>query len=75
MGIKSQVVTVIEDRSAPGGVAASAEEATLIDTVSTVVSTNSALTGAYGLLQRCGLFVAGMAVQSKLKTDSFNFLK
>lgn len=74
MAIKSQVVTVVEG-STPGTAVASTVDATLIDTVSTIVSTNSALTGMYGLLQRGGLFVAGMATQSKLKTNSFNFLK
>lgn len=73
MATKSQVVTVTQ--SASGAITATAEDATLVDTVTTLFSTNSALTGMYGLLQRGGLFVGGMAVQSKLKTNSFNFLK
>lgn len=73
MATKSQVVTVTE--GANGAITATAEDATLIDTITTLFSTNSALTGMYGLLQRGGLFVGGMAVQSKLKTNSFNFLK
>lgn len=73
MTTKSQVVTVTE--GANGAITATAEDATLVDTVTTLLSTKSALTGTYGLLQRGALFVGGMAVQSKLKTDSFNFLK
>lgn len=73
MATKSQVVTVVEGSN--GAITATTEDATLIDTITTLFSTKSSLTGAYGLLQRGGLFVGGMAVQSKLKTNSFNFLK
>lgn len=70
---KSQVITVTEN--AAGNATVTHKDAELIDVFTTVISTNSAVTGGYGLAQRALLFVGGMATQSKLKTDSFNFLK
>jgi len=69
----SQKVTVVEDGK--GAVTVTAKPAELIDVVTTVVSTDSALTGVYGFGQKAALVVAGMSIQSKLKTNSFNFLK
>lgn len=69
----SQKVTVAED--ARGDITVTAKPAELIDVLTTAVSTDSALTGAYGLGQKAALVVAGMSIQSKLKTNSFNFLK
>lgn len=46
------------------GATATVAEATVGDIFLTVLSTDSALTGAYGLTQRAGLFVAGMATQN-----------
>jgi len=51
---------------------ATATDATLMDVATTLFSTDSALTGTYGLLQRGGLFVAGMSLQSKRKLGTFN---
>lgn len=72
MAVKSQVVTVAEN--AQGVIGSSTKDAGLVDLVTTVISTDTALTGMLGLAQRAGLFIGGMAVQSKLKTNSFNFL-
>lgn len=69
----SQKVTVAENAS--GAVTVTAKPAELVDVVTTVVSTDSALTGMYGFGQKVALVVAGMSIQSKRKTDSFNFLK
>jgi len=69
----SQKVTVAEN--ANGDVTVTAKPAELMDVVTTAVSTDSALTGAYGFSQKAALVVAGMSIQSKLKTNSFNFLK
>lgn len=69
----SQKVTVAED--ARGAVTVTAKPAELIDVLTTTVSTDSALTGMYGFGQKAALVVAGMSIQSKLKTNSFNFLK
>lgn len=69
----SQKVTVAE--GANGAVTVTAKPAELIDVLTTTVSTESALTGAYGFGQKVALVVAGMSIQSKLKTNSFNFLK
>jgi surfactin synthase thioesterase subunit len=70
---ESQKVTVVED--AGGKVTVTAKPAELMDVVTTAVSADSAVTGMYGFGQKVALVVAGMAVQSKLKTNSFNFLK
>lgn len=54
------------------GTTATVAPATLGDIVTTLVSTDSAVTGMYGLAQRAGLFVAGMAVQNKRVGGSLN---
>lgn len=54
------------------GATATVAAATLTDVFSTVISTNEALTGLYGLTQKVGLFVGGMALQSKRMGGSFN---
>lgn len=46
------------------GDAATVADATVGDIFTTLVSTDSAVTGMYGLAQRAGLFVAGMATQN-----------
>lgn len=69
----SQKVTVVEN--ANGAVTVTAKPAELMDVLTTAVSTDSALTGMYGFGQKAALVVAGMSIQSKLKTNSFNFLK
>lgn len=57
------------------GDAATVATATLTDVFSTLVSTDSAVTGMYGLLQRFGLFAAGASVASKRLTGNFNPLQ
>lgn len=57
---------------AADGSTATVAEATISDIVTTVVSTNSAVTGTYGLVQRGLLVVGGMAIQSKRKLGTFN---
>lgn len=54
------------------GNTATVADATIGDIVTTVFSTDSALTGMYGLGQRAALFVAGMAVQNKRVGGSLN---
>lgn len=71
--MKSQVVTVIEN--AQGVKSATLKDAGVADVLTTAISTDSALTGLLGLAQRGAFFLGGMAVQSKLKADTFNFLK
>lgn len=46
------------------GKAATVADATIGDIFTTIVSTDSAVTGIYGLGQRAALVVAGMAVNS-----------
>lgn len=49
-----------------------ATDAELLDIFTTVLSTDTALTGVYGLVQKAGLVVAGMSFQNKRKIDTFN---
>lgn len=69
----SQKVTVAEGSG--GTITVTAKPAEMLDIVTTAVSTDSALTGMYGLAQRAALVAIGMATQSKIKTGSFNFIK
>lgn len=47
-------------------------DAKLTDIVTTVFSSNQALTGAYGLLQRAAVFVGGMTLQNYRLTGKLN---
>lgn len=49
---------------AADGKTATVSDAVIGDIFSTIVSQDSAVTGIYGLAQRAGLVVAGMAVNS-----------
>jgi len=57
------------------GASATVADATLSDIASTLVSTDSVVTGAYGLLQKGLLVVAGMGVQNYRLTGSMNPFK
>lgn len=46
------------------GDAATVANAKISDVLTTAVSTNSAVTGAYGLIQKAAFVVVGMAVQN-----------
>lgn len=70
---KSQKVTVLAGTN--GAHTATLKDSDLLDILTTAVSTDTVVTGAHGLLQRAGFFVAGMAVNNKMKHNSFNFLK
>jgi hypothetical protein len=63
----SKKVTVAAD-----GLSATVADATMGDIVTTLVSTDSAVTGTYGLVQRAGLFVGGMATQEYRRTGRLN---
>jgi hypothetical protein len=63
----STKVTVAAD-----GLSATVAPATMGDVLTTLVSTDSAITGTYGLVQRAGLFVAGMATQEYRRTGRLN---
>lgn len=54
------------------GDAATVAEATVGDIFTTAVSTDSALTGLYGLIQKAGLVVVGMSIQNKRLGGSLN---
>lgn len=56
------------------GTAATVEAATIGDVFSTLLSTDSALTGMLGLAQKVGLVVAGMAVQNHRLGRGLNFI-
>lgn len=67
----SHKVTVVPGANG-GAPTAVVEDAKIIDILSTVLSTDAALTGTYGLLQKTALFVGGMSVQNKRRMGSFN---
>lgn len=51
---------------------ATATDAVVGDILTTALSTDSALTGTYGLIQKGLLVVLGMSIQSKRLTGNFN---
>lgn len=57
------------------GASATVANATLSDIATTLVSTDSVVTGAYGLLQKGLLVVAGMGVQHYRLTGRMNPFK
>lgn len=54
------------------GTEATVADAKIGDIFTTIVSTDSAVTGMYGLAQRAGLVVAGMAAQSYRVSGNIN---
>lgn len=66
----SKKVTVSAD-----GTTATVADATISDIFSTLISSDVAITGAYGLAQRAGLFVAGMGYQNSRLGNGFNPFK
>lgn len=58
------------------GLTATVVDATIGDILTTVVSTDSAVTGIYGLGQRAGLLIGGMAINSfRLRGSPNPFVK
>ena len=51
---------------------ASVSEAKVMDILTTALSTDSAVTGTYGLIQKGLIFLGGMSVQNKRRMGSFN---
>jgi hypothetical protein len=66
MAIKSKLVTLSADETT-----ATVADATAMDTVSTLVSMNSAVTGYMGMAQKVGLVAAGAMISNKVHKDSF----
>jgi hypothetical protein len=66
MMIASKLVTLNAD-----GTAATVAAATMTDVLTTIISTNSAVTGVYGLVQKAGLFAGGMVFSNKRHTGEF----
>lgn len=54
------------------GDAATVTEATISDILTTALSTDSVVTGTYGLVQKAGLVVFGMAFQEQRRSGSWN---
>lgn len=48
-----------------------AEDAGLADVFTTILSSDTALTGTYGLAQKALLVVTGMSIESKMRADTF----
>jgi len=67
----SQLVTTAE--ASNGTVTVTTKDATLTDMVTTLVSSNQAVTGVYGFGQKALLVAAGMAIHSYRKSGSLNF--
>jgi hypothetical protein len=57
------------------GATATVADATLTDVFTTALSTTSAVTGLYGLGQKIGLFVGGMAFQNNRLGQGLNPFK
>lgn len=57
------------------GESATVANATIGDTVTTIFSMNSAVTGVSGLIQRAGLFVGGMVTQNVRLGQGWNPFK
>jgi hypothetical protein len=57
------------------GATATVTDATLTDIFTTAISTDSAITGMYGLAQKAGLFVGGMALQNSRLGQGINPFK
>lgn len=70
---KSQKVTVAAGTG--GQITATTKDSDLFDILTTSLSTDSAVTGAHGLIQRGLFFAGGMAVNNYMKRGSFNFVK
>lgn len=56
------------------GTTATVAPAVIADIFTTAVSTNEALTGTYGLLQKGAILAVGMAVQNKRLGRGWNFI-
>lgn len=65
----SKKVTIVEKEGVSEAVVS---DATIGDIVTTIVSTDSAVTGVYGIVQRAGLVLAGMSAQEFRRTGSLN---
>lgn len=57
------------------GATATVATATIGDVFTTAISTDSAVTGLYGIAQKAGLVALGMAVQNNRLGNGWNFLK
>lgn len=57
---------------AADGATATVAEASISDIFTTAISTDTAVTGTYGLVQKGLLLVGGMMIQSKRKLGTFN---
>lgn len=58
--------------TAPSVTNVTAQEAGIFDIVSTLISTDKAVTGVYGFVQKAALFLGGMSLQSYRKNDTWN---
>lgn len=51
---------------------ATAEDAKIFDIVTTLFSSDQAVTGTYGFIQKGALFLAGMSAQNKRVNNNWN---
>lgn len=66
MSIKSKLVTLNA-----AGDAATVADATTGDIVTSLLTTNSAITGVYGMVQKLGLIAGGAMIANKRHSESF----
>ncbi len=66
----SQKVTLT--KNAEGAYVAACEDAQLLDILTTMVSADQAVTGAYGFLQKGALIAGGMVLQEYRRSGSLN---
>lgn len=63
---------VVVSTPTSGPATAVVTEAKILDIASTLMSSDSFVTGTYGLVQKLALVAIGMSVQSKRKLGTFN---
>jgi len=54
------------------GATATVADATLTDVFTTMISTNTFVSGTYGLIQKAGFVLGGMAFQNSRKVGTWN---
>lgn len=68
----SNLVTVTTTN---GTTSATVEESKVGDVLTTLISSDQALTGTHAFIQKGLILLGGMALQSRRTTGSFNFLR
>lgn len=70
----SKKLTLVPAATEGGAATATVADATIGDIFTTAISTDQCLTGAYGVAQKIGFVIGGMAIQEYRRSGSANFL-